>query len=136
MAKQRRVRFVKLNRAAQPTRKGTPGAFEIVGESGVSAQQLFLGAPNKVYIIDKVENNPISVSGHPAWATEYDIETNTYRAMDIVTNTFCAGGNMLGDGSWINVGGNQPVKSGGATHLTGDPDDPYKNGDGGQSIRD
>ena len=30
--------------------------------------------------------------------------------MDIVTNTFCAGGNMLGDGTWINVGGNQPVK--------------------------
>ncbi|KAG8713499.1 hypothetical protein FRC08_013177 [Ceratobasidium sp. 394] len=66
---------------------------------------------------------------------EYDIETNTYRAMDIVTNTFCAGGNMLGDGSWINVGGNQPVKSGGVTHVTGDPDDPYKNGDGGQSVR-
>jgi len=127
--------LLQLCRAAQPTRKGTPGAFEIVGESGVSAQQLFLGAPNKVYIVDKVENNPISVSGHPAWATEYDIETNTYRAMDIVTNTFCAGGNILGDGSWINVGGNQPVKSGGVTYVTGDPDDPYQNEDGGQSVR-
>ncbi|KAG9104941.1 hypothetical protein FRC06_005008 [Ceratobasidium sp. 370] len=115
-----------LCRAAQPTRKGAPGTFEIVGESGVSAQQLFLGSNNKVYIIDKVENNPVAVNGHPAWATEYDIETDTYRAMDIVTNTFCAGGNMLGDGSWINVGGNQPVKSGGVTHVTGDPDDPYK----------
>ncbi|CAE6418233.1 Galactose oxidase Short=GAO [Rhizoctonia solani AG-1 IB] len=104
-----------LSKAAQPTRKGKPGAFEIV------------------YIIDKVENNPVTVNGHPAWATEYDVETNTFRAMDIVTNTFCAGGNMLGDGRWINIGGNQP--SGGVTHVAGDPDDPYKNGDGGQSIR-
>jgi hypothetical protein len=36
-----------LSKAAQPTRKGKPGAFEIVGDSGVSAQQLFLGANNK-----------------------------------------------------------------------------------------
>ncbi|CAE6410335.1 unnamed protein product [Rhizoctonia solani] len=127
--------LLQLSRAAQPARKGKPGTFEIVGNSGVSAQQLFLGANNKVYIIDKVENNPVSVNGHPAWATEYDLETNTFRPMDIVTNTFCAGGNMLGDGRWINIGGNQPVKSGGATHVAGDPDDPYKNGDGGQSIR-
>lgn len=127
--------LLQLSKAVQPSRKGAPGTFEIVGESGVSAQQLFLGTDRKVYIIDKVENNPVQVNGHPAWATEYDTETNTYRAMDIVTNTFCAGGNMLGDGRWINIGGNQPVKSGGVTHVTGDPDDPYKNGDGGQSIR-
>ncbi|CAE6530219.1 unnamed protein product [Rhizoctonia solani] len=127
--------LLQLAQAAQPSRKGTPGSFEIVGESGVSAQQLFLGPKNKVYVIDKVENNPVSVNGHPAWATEYDVETDKYRAMDIVTNTFCAGGNMLGDGRWINIGGNQPVKSGGVTHVTGDPDDPYQNGDGGQSIR-
>ncbi|KAG8683122.1 hypothetical protein FRC09_016279, partial [Ceratobasidium sp. 395] len=126
--------LLQLCRAAQPTRKGAPGTFEIVGESGVSAQQLFL-VGKKVHIIDKVENNPVSVNGHPAWATEYDTETDKYRPMDIVTNTFCAGGNMLGDGSWINVGGNQPVKSGGVTHVTGDPDDPYKNGDGGNSVR-
>ncbi|CUA72303.1 hypothetical protein RSOLAG22IIIB_00968 [Rhizoctonia solani] len=128
--------LLQLAQAVQPSRKGKPGTFEITGESGVSAQQLFLHPENgKVYIIDKVENNPVQVNGHPAWATEYDPETDKYRAMDIVTNTFCAGGNMLGDGRWINIGGNQPVKSGGVTHVTGDPDDPYKNGDGGQSIR-
>jgi hypothetical protein len=43
-----------LCRAAQPSRKGTPGSFEVVGESGVSAQQLFLGAANKVRINSSV----------------------------------------------------------------------------------
>jgi hypothetical protein len=40
--------LLQLSRAAQPTRKGAPGTFDIVGESGVSAQQLFLGTANKV----------------------------------------------------------------------------------------
>lgn len=92
-----------------------------------------MGQSNKVYIVDKTERNPASVNGHPAWATEYDIETNTYRTMDIVTNSFCAGGNVLGNGTWINIGGNQAIGYGGlnADPLTG----PYKDGDGGKATR-
>ncbi|KAK4698401.1 hypothetical protein P7C70_g7874, partial [Phenoliferia sp. Uapishka_3] len=122
---------------------GKANTFELVGETGVSAQQLFLGAANKVYIVDKVrrpfvpsscpsstesrllanffslstqvENNPATIAGHPAWATEYDIDTNTYRAMDIITNSFCAGGTLLGNGSWLNAGGNNAVTTGGVS---------------------
>lgn len=43
-------------------------------------------------MIDKTENNPVAVNGHPAWAVEYNINTDTYRTMDVVSNTFCAGG--------------------------------------------
>lgn len=54
--------------------------------------------------------------------------------MDIVTNSFCAGGTALGNGTWLNVGGNQAVKAGGATADSqkggGDYDDP----DGGNSY--
>lgn len=57
----------------------------------------------------------------------------SFRTMDIVTNTFCAGGNVLGNGTWINIGGNQPVGAGGldtkhAPYL-------YADGDGGQAVR-
>ena len=54
--------------------------------------------------------------------------------MDIVTNSFCAGGTVLGNGTWLNVGGNQAVKQG------GDPADSQKGGgvyddpDGGKSC--
>lgn len=57
-----------LAAAASLVSAQTPGTFQIVGNSGVSAQQLFLGTKDKVYIIDKVQNNPITISGHPAWA--------------------------------------------------------------------
>lgn len=97
--------------------KGNPWHFEIVGNSGVSAQMMFLGTSNKVYILDKTENNPVTVTSktgvtHSAWATEYDINTNTYRTMDVESNAFCAGGGVLGNGTWAVFGGNQPITSG------------------------
>lgn len=85
-----------------------------------------------MYIVDKTERNPVSVAGHPAWATEYDYNTNTFRTMDIETNSFCAGGNVLGNGTWVNVGGNQAVGPGG---LNLGATNPYQNGDGGKATR-
>lgn len=113
----------------------TPNTFEVVGTTGVSAQQFFVGGVNKVYILDKVENNPTRLAGSnkPAWATEYDLRTNTFRTMEVATNTFCAGGAALGNGTWISVGGNKAVTSGGldGVNLAA----PYYNDDGAKSIR-
>lgn len=73
----------------QPLQTGSVGQFEIIGETLVSAQQvsflildpisrvfltfanvkLFLGRPDKVFIVDKVEANPAQIDGHPAWAS-------------------------------------------------------------------
>jgi hypothetical protein len=36
-----------------------------IGDSGVSAQMLFLADPDHVIFMDKAENNPLSVNGHP-----------------------------------------------------------------------
>lgn len=116
--------------------------FEIVGESGVSAQQMFLGNNgDKVYIIDKTERNKASVTGangvtHPAWATEYDVASNTYVAMDVISNSFCAGGNVLANGTWLNVGGNNPILWGGIQsegNQIGAA--PYYDQDGGKAFR-
>ncbi|KAL5507236.1 hypothetical protein ACEPAH_6692 [Sanghuangporus vaninii] len=119
----------------QPERSGTVGSFDIVGNSIVSAQQLFLGTLKKVYIVDKVENNPTQVGGHPAWAAEYSIDDDTGRPMDAVTNSFCAGGNVLGNGTWVNAGGNQAVTWGGLTANSQNGGGPYDDPDGGQSLR-
>lgn len=54
--------------------------------------------------------------------------------MDVVTNTFCAGGTVLGDGTWINVGGNQKITYGGET-VNNTSEDLYKDLDGGFSVR-
>ncbi|KAH9002019.1 glyoxal oxidase [Lactarius hatsudake] len=110
-------------------------SFEVVGSSLVSAQQLFLGTTDKVYIVDKTENNPTPIHGHPTWAAEFSISRNSARPMDIITNSFCAGGNVLGNGTWVNIGGNQAVTYGGATAMSQDGSQPYNDPDGGKSIR-
>ncbi|WWC91234.1 uncharacterized protein L201_006176 [Kwoniella dendrophila CBS 6074] len=114
-----------------------PNTFKYVGLSGVSAQQMFLGTSNKVYIVDKTENNNATVNGHPAWATEYDINTNTFRTMDVLSNSFCAGGTVLGNGTWLNVGGNQAITYGGVSMPTAQQSgqSAYKDWDGGKAIR-
>lgn len=82
------------------------GTFEIIGHSGVSAMLTIQATPNTVFIVDKTELNELQVAGHSAWATAYDLRTNTIRPMDIKTNTFCAAGVILGNGTIINSGGN------------------------------
>jgi hypothetical protein len=47
------------------TAQNKANTWQVVGETGVSAMQIFRGTGNKVYILDKVENNPIQVNGHP-----------------------------------------------------------------------
>ncbi|KAK4701875.1 hypothetical protein P7C70_g4353, partial [Phenoliferia sp. Uapishka_3] len=72
------------------------------------------------------------------WATEYDLDTNTYRALDIRTNTFCAGGNVMGNGSWLNVGGNQAVTTGGVADADLNItviDGAYDDASGGRATR-
>ncbi|KAM5534563.1 hypothetical protein V8D89_011767 [Ganoderma adspersum] len=125
-----------VNTPGQPSTNQAPlGQFKIVGDSIVSAQQLFLGTTDKVYIVDKVENNPTQINGHPAWAAEYSISKNSGRAMDVVTNSFCAGGTALGNGTWLNVGGNQAVGPGGVQADSQLGGGIYDDPDGGRSIR-
>ncbi|TIA86642.1 hypothetical protein E3P99_03633 [Wallemia hederae] len=113
-----------------------PGGYEVVGDSLVSAQMAFLGRDGNVWIVDKTENNPAQINGHPAWAAVYNPKDNTAEPKDVVTNSFCAGGAVLGDGRWLNVGGNQAVTHGGAA-VNDYPDkpNPYQNEDGGEAIR-
>ena len=114
----------RLNTRANTQQPGQPskvqdsliGGFANVGSSGVSAQQLFLGNDYQVYIIDKVEENPLPINGHPAWATVYDLRTNLPTALEVYTNTFCAGGGLLADGRWLNIGGNKAVEPNAVTN--------------------
>lgn len=111
------------------------GGFERVGDSYVSAQQMFLGTDKLVYILDKVEGNPHQINGHPAWASVYNLETKETKALEVVTNTFCAGGGQLGDGRWLNLGGNMASDPNGVDAVNQNGDNTYHNSDGGKSAR-
>jgi hypothetical protein len=119
------------------------GGFRVVGDSGVSAQMMFLGTKNTVFILDKTENNKMTMTTngitHPAWGTSYDLRTNVATAMEVTSNSFCAGGFNLGDGTFGTWGGNQPVTYNGAAvnDKFANPSgaNPYNNADGGRAVR-
>lgn len=80
------------------------------GELGVSAMQISVVDDSHMIIIDKVEHNTLTVNGHPAWGSIYNFNTGKERPLDLQSNSFCAGGSWLSNGTLINVGGN-PVTS-------------------------
>lgn len=114
---------------------GKAGTTEIVGNSGVSGQMMFLQSIGQVVILDKVENNPAKRpnSNYPAWVVFYNYNSNNFQSTNIRSNTFCAGGGILGDGRWIVTGGNKAVKAGGLTDLANTA--PYYDYSGGKSLR-
>ncbi|KAM0751527.1 hypothetical protein T439DRAFT_342652 [Meredithblackwellia eburnea MCA 4105] len=104
---------------------GAPGAtssFKLAGSTGVSAMQLTVINDDELLILDKAENNRLQINDHPAWGAIYTISTSTSRAIDLETNSFCAGGSWLGNGTLVSVSGNP---------ATGK----YKDQDGLQAIR-
>lgn len=114
----------------------TPGSSEIVGSSGVSGMMLFNSAPGKVVILDKTEGNAAQINGHSAWGEEWDTTARTGRLMNVITNTFCAGGMSLGNGTWTAFGGNENVIAGGASsNPRFTTQAPYYDGDGGAAAR-
>lgn len=118
-----------------------PGGYQVVGDSGVSAQMLFLGTEKTAYVLDKAENNSLKVTNddgvtHPAWGTSYDLTSNKATPMQVSSNTFCAAGLSMATGEWAVFGGNQPVTYGGvATKDNPSISDDYLDTDGGAAIR-
>lgn len=74
---------------------------------------MFLGNDEVVYVLDKAEGNAAQVNGHAAWGSAYSIAGRTSQTMDVITNTFCASGMHLPNGSYATFGGNGAAGPGG-----------------------
>lgn len=115
---------------------------------------MFIGSPDKVYIIDKVEGNPTQINGHSAYASVWyailpfplpflnygnrDLNSRTATAVDVQTNPFCAAGMHLPNASFAVFGGNTAVGPGGNNSDTGSTtayDPVYHDYDGTRAIR-
>ncbi|THU77179.1 hypothetical protein K435DRAFT_702963 [Dendrothele bispora CBS 962.96] len=82
------------------------------GTTGVSAMQLAVTSESTAIILDKVEHNPLTVNGHIAWASELNFNTNQVRPLNPLSNTWCATGSFLGNGTLVSSGGNPIVITG------------------------
>ena len=81
------------------------------GTTGVHAMQISIISETHAIIIDKVEHNPLTIDGHPAWGALYHLFTHKLQPLHMRSNSFCAGGTFLSNGTLINVGGNPIVEA-------------------------
>ena len=80
------------------------------GSTGVNPMQLAIISDSHALIVDKVEHNPLEINGHPAWGALYNLRTHSLKPLSMQSNSFCAGGSFLGNGTMLNVGGNPVVE--------------------------
>lgn len=81
--------------------------YEQKGTSGIGAMQLAPLNDRYVLLLDKAEQNPLRTDdGNHAWGAMLDTVDGTVRALKTKTNSFCAGGGFLGNGTLANFGGN------------------------------
>ncbi|KAF7984141.1 hypothetical protein HWV62_16788 [Athelia sp. TMB] len=102
---------------------------------------MFLGNEEKMYMLDKAEGNAVQLNGHPAWGAVWDINSRTAETMEVLTNTFCASGMHLPNGSYVTFGGNGAIGPGGNIGSvrnsagSGAYDAVYEDYDGTKAIR-
>lgn len=71
------------------------------GSSGVLALEAIVVSPTLVLIFDRATNDPLEINGHPAWGALWNLKTNKATALDVVTDSFCASGALLSNGSMV-----------------------------------
>lgn len=71
------------------------------GTSGILALEAIVVNPNLVLFFDRASNDPLMIDGHPAWGALWNLETNTASPINVLSDTFCASGGFLSNGSMV-----------------------------------
>ncbi|KAJ7266995.1 glyoxal oxidase precursor [Mycena haematopus] len=80
------------------------------GNSGIVALEAIVVSPTLVVMFDRATNDPLKTSdGKTAWGALWNLETNSVTALKLLTDSFCASGALLSNGTMVSVGGNIPA---------------------------
>jgi len=92
-----------LARLAAGATTGAPAQWHFVqnGTSGILALEAIFVSPTLAIFFDRASNDPLMVDGHAAWGALWNMETNTASALDVVSDTFCASGGFLSNGTMV-----------------------------------
>lgn len=71
------------------------------GTSGILALEAIVVSPTLAIFFDRATNDPLEINGHPAWGALWNFETNTATALDVVSDSFCASGSILSNGTMV-----------------------------------
>ncbi|KAI0808903.1 glyoxal oxidase precursor [Irpex lacteus] len=75
--------------------------------SGIVALEAIVVSPSLVVMFDRASDDPLQINNHSAWGALWDLETSTVKPLDVLTNSFCASGALLSNGTMVSIGGDQ-----------------------------
>ncbi|KAI0686469.1 glyoxal oxidase N-terminus-domain-containing protein [Cytidiella melzeri] len=75
--------------------------------SGIVALEAIVVSPSLVLMFDRASDDPLQINNHSAWGALWDLETSSVRALDVLTNSFCASGALISNGTMVSIGGDQ-----------------------------
>ncbi|EIW61172.1 glyoxal oxidase precursor [Trametes versicolor FP-101664 SS1] len=80
--------------------------FDLKAErSGIVALESIVVSPTLVIFFDRASNDPLQINNHSAWGALWDLQTSTVKPLDVLSNSFCASGALLSNGTMASVGG-------------------------------
>ncbi|KAF8808327.1 glyoxal oxidase precursor [Phlegmacium glaucopus] len=94
-----------------PFVSGAGWEFVQNGTSGILALEAIVVSPTLAIFFDRASNDPLMVNGHSAWGALWNFQTNTATPLDLITDSFCASGGFLSNGTMVGIGGNTPAIS-------------------------
>ena len=65
------------------------------------ALEAIIVSPTLALFFDRASNDPLVIGGASAWGALWNMETNTATPIKVVSDTFCASGAFLSNGSMV-----------------------------------
>ena len=88
--------------ASAPSQAGWK--FNLMKEtSGIVALESIVVSPTLVLFFDRASNDPLQINNHSAWGALWNLESQTVTPLDVFTNSFCASGALLSNGTMVRV---------------------------------
>ncbi|KAI0684365.1 glyoxal oxidase N-terminus-domain-containing protein [Earliella scabrosa] len=83
-------------------------SFELLNQNpGIVVQQSVVVSPTLALLFDRASDDPLQINGHSAWGALWNLETHDVTPINLITNSWCAGGALLSNGTMVSVGGDQ-----------------------------
>lgn len=87
--------------ARSATAAGQGWHFVQNGTSGVIALEAMIVSDTLAVFFNSAVDDPLQIDGHPAWGALWNMETNTASPLRLVSDSFCASGSFLSNGTMV-----------------------------------
>ena len=79
-------------------------SFELLNQNpGIVVQQSVVVSPTLALLFDRASDDPLQINNHSAGGALWNLETSTVRPLNLLTNSFCASGALLSNGTMVSM---------------------------------